>query len=37
MSVSINTVKTQKKRAYAYLKANMEQGFWLLFLLEILK
>ena len=37
LSVSINTVKTQKKRAYAYLKENMEQGFWLLFLLEILK
>ena len=37
LSLSIETVKTQKKRAYAYLKENMEQGFWLLFLLEILK
>lgn len=37
LDISINTVKTQKKRAYAYLKENLNQGLLLLFLLDILK
>lgn len=37
LGISINTVKTQKKRAYAFLKANLKHYFSLLVLLEILK
>ena len=37
LGISINTVKTQKKRAYAFLKANLKHDFSLLVLLEILK
>ena len=36
LGISINTVKTQKKRAYALLKANLKHYFSLLVLLEIL-
>ena len=37
LGISINTVKTQKKRAYSFLKENLKQYFSLLLLLEILK
>ena len=37
LEISINTVKTQKKRAYSFLKENLKQYFSLLLLLEILK
>lgn len=37
LNISINTVKTQKKRAYIYLKENLKQGYMLLFMLNILK
>ena len=37
LEISINTVKTQKKRAYSFLKENLKQYFSLLLLLGILK
>ena len=37
LGISINTVKTQKKRAYSFLKENLKQYFSLLLLLGILK
>lgn len=36
LEISINTVKTQKKRAYSFLKENLKQYFSLLLLLGIL-
>ena len=37
LNISVNTVKTQKKRAYAYLKKHLQGGYLILFILEILK
>lgn len=37
LNVSINTIKTQKKRAYAYLKQHLQAEYLLLFILSILK
>lgn len=36
LSISVNTVKTQKKRAYSFLKSHMKEGYLLLFILGIL-
>ena len=36
LGISVNTVKTQKKRAYAFLKEQLKDGYVLLFWLEIL-
>ena len=37
LGISANTVKTQKKRAYLFIKENLKEYFGLLLLLEILK
>ena len=37
LNISINTVKTQKKRAYVFLKENLKQSLLLIYILEILK
>lgn len=37
LGISANTVKTQKKRAYAFLKERLKETYWLLILLEIIK
>lgn len=37
LGVSANTVKTQKKRAYSFIKENLKDYFGLLLLLDILK
>lgn len=37
LQISINTVKTQKKRAYAFLKEDLKDSYILLFWLDILK
>ena len=37
VNISINTVKTQKKRAYVFLKENLKQSLLLIYILEILK
>lgn len=37
LNISTNTVKTQKKRAYAYLKEHLQAGFILLLIVNILK
>ncbi len=36
LNISVNTVKTQKKRAYVYLKEHLKDSYVLLFWLEIL-
>lgn len=37
LGISVNTVKTQKKRAYSFLKKNLKDYFGLLLLLDLLK
>ncbi len=37
LNISINTVKTQKKRGYVFLKENLKQSLLLIYILEILK
>ena len=37
LGISVNTVKTQKKRAYVYLKEQLKDSYVLLFWLEILE
>lgn len=37
LNISVNTVKTQKKRAYIFLKENLKQSLFLLFILDFLK
>lgn len=37
LGISTNTVKTQKKKAYSFIKANLKDYFELLLLLDILK
>lgn len=37
LKISVNTVKTQKKRAYSYLKENLRQSYILLVMLEYLE